>query len=633
MKPLITLSILLLLMILILFSAPVLTEVHINETLTKFSSKEEFSSYISSSPSSYSGFETFGGMRTGLGMGAGDMSVTASVSKSDNAGLESAADNTQSADRYSETNAQVEGVDEADIVKTDGTNIYFSSYPSIKIFKAYPAEELNLSYKISNYGDLFIKTNDMLVLGWNSVENYDKESGASNWKYEFNGSLVDSRMYGDYLYLVIQESINVYTPCPINVMEGVVVNCAEIYRPIRPISADSTYHIVTLNAETGELRDVKSFVGSYGYTTVYMSTQGIYVTYDIQKDMTSEEYVSIFADILPNDVLTNINKILGYEISSYSKRYEIELILQNYYNSLSEDEALRVSTEIYNKIVQYRQDHKRELIKTGIVKVSFLDGFLTVSAVAEIPGRLLNQFSLDEYNDYLRAAVTVGSEETENDVYILNKDLLVAGQITGLGITERIYSARFVGDKGYLVTFKQTDPFYVLDLSDPANPSVKGELKIPGYSSYLHPIDENTMLGIGKEDAYVKISVFDVSNVSNPVETSKYSLEEYWSELLYNHKAFLMDKEKKVFFLPGGNGGYIFSYNGGISLLKTISGYSVRRAVYINDVMYVIADANITAINENTWETIKDIAIESDYPILYEGTVVEGSTGAEGPRN
>ena len=158
--------------------------------------------------------------------------------------------------------------------------------------------------------------------------------------------------------------------------------------------------------------------------------------------------------------------------------------------SLSDDERMRLDNELTNRVSDYYQEHQRELEKTGLVKIGLAN--LKITATGETPGRLLNQFSLDEYEGKLRTAVTIGSSwgilgsmgESANDVYVLDEKLKVIGSIEDLGLDERIYSVRFLADKGYLVTFKQVDPFYVLDLADPNNPQVKGELKIPGYSSY-----------------------------------------------------------------------------------------------------------------------------------------------------
>jgi uncharacterized secreted protein with C-terminal beta-propeller domain len=177
-----------------------------------------------------------------------------------------------------------------------------------------------------------------------------------------------------------------------------------------------------------------------------------------------------------------------------------------------------------------------------------------------------------------------------------------------LGLTERIYSARFIEDKGYLVTFRETDPFYVLDLSDPENPELKGQLKIPGYSSYLHPITKDKILGIGKEGSNVKISLFDVSDPENPKEIAKYNLDEYWSDILNTHHAFLLDEKHQIFFLPGGRGGYIFFYKENkLELKRAVSDISAKRAIYINDYLCIIGENKIVVLNELNWEKIKEL--------------------------
>jgi uncharacterized secreted protein with C-terminal beta-propeller domain len=267
--------------------------------------------------------------------------------------------------------------------------------------------------------------------------------------------------------------------------------------------------------------------------------------------------------------------------------------------SLDRDERLKFENEYWNRLSDYQKKHKRELEKTEIVKVS-LD--LRPLSTGEVPGRLLNQFSLDEYNGYLRVATTVSDT---NDLYILNGNLKIVGKILDYGESERIYAVRFIGDKGYIVTFRQTDPLFVMDLSNPTKPEIKGELKIPGYSSYLHPISNDLLLGVGKEGAYVKISLFDVSNPENPVEKDKYTLKEYWSDILNTHHAFLLDSKHEVFFLPGGNGGYIFSYADGIELVKAVENPAIR-AIYIDDYMYIIGE-KIVVIDENTWKTENEL--------------------------
>ena len=176
-----------------------------------------------------------------------------------------------------------------------------------------------------------------------------------------------------------------------------------------------------------------------------------------------------------------------------------------------------------------------------------------------------------------------------------------------LGLTERIYAARFIGDRAYVVTFRQTDPFYVIDLSNPSAPKMVGELKIPGYSAYLEPIDSDTILGVGRESSQVKVALFDVTNPAMPVEKSKYSLQESWTDVESNHHAFLKDDRHRVVFLPGRQGGYVLSYDGQLSLKAAISGFGVVRAVYLDDYFYIIGDSKISVLDENGWATVKDL--------------------------
>ena len=178
----------------------------------------------------------------------------------------------------------------------------------------------------------------------------------------------------------------------------------------------------------------------------------------------------------------------------------------------------------------------------------------------------------------------------------------IDGKLRGNISLQLIYSARFIGNRGYLVTFKQIDPFFVVDLSNPRKPEVSGQLKIPGYSSYLHPLADNLILGVGKEDQTVKLSLFDVSNPSEPKEVGRYVLSEYWTEILSTHRAFLHDSKHRVFFVPGSAGGYVMSYeNNNLVLRKAVSQINAKRAVYIDDYLYIVGDNEIRVIDEKSW--------------------------------
>jgi hypothetical protein len=179
---------------------------------------------------------------------------------------------------------------------------------------------------------------------------------------------------------------------------------------------------------------------------------------------------------------------------------------------------------------------------------------LRYTGSGSVDGSLLNSFSLDEHQGFLRVLATDGTPWNQSDLsetrltVLAERDgeLVPVGEVGGLGKGEALYSARLIGDRGFAVTFRQVDPFYVLDLSDPANPQVTGELKIPGFSTYLHPVGEHRVLGVGRDatdEGQVlgfKLSLFDVSDPASPVEISTWTLPNAGSPAEYDHHAFQM---------------------------------------------------------------------------------------------
>ncbi|MBO8181303.1 MAG: beta-propeller domain-containing protein [Archaeoglobus sp.] len=522
--------------------------------------------------------------------------------------------------RYSETNVQVLGIDEPDIVKTDGINIYLSNYwiypirfvPEIgretKIITAFPPENLDKKYEIDESGNLLLYGNILIILTHDHISAYNvSEKPEKLWKIDLDSQLVSARLYNGSIFLITRKMIDYYAPCPIKPLEingkPLVVECRDIYHPIPPVYADTTYTVLKVSPETGEVENSISFVGSLSQSVVYMSPNAIYVTYYKTPDQVKlmYDFLKENRDLVSDEVIKRVEKLLNYDISNRAKSVEIQVIIEQYASSLSKDERKKFENEFWNRLSEYRKEHKRELEKTQIVKISLN---LEVKAMGEVPGRLLNQFSLDEYDGYLRVATSLGDT---NDLYVLDKKLKITGSLLDYGENERIYAVRFIGERGYVVTFRQTDPFFVIDLSDPKNPEMKGKLKIPGYSSYLHPLKKDLILGIGKEGGNVKISIFDVSNPEEPKEVSKYTLKEYWSAILQTHHAFLLDPKHEIFFLPASTGGYIFSYKEKLELVKAIDMPAIR-ALYIDDYLYIIGQ-KIVVFNETTWEKVNELEI------------------------
>lgn len=619
------------------------------EKIKKFSSEEEFKTYLQASvieeqASVIEEMENYygGGIRR---MDMMELAVSTATSEA------GAKKETIIPERVSETNVQVLGIDEPDIVKTNGHEIYFSSesfygfrdfskesMPPLvinktKIINAFPPADLASISGIDKTGTLLLDKNNLVIFTNQEIFGYDvsdpkvpKEKW--NIKLENNVSIANSRLYGNKIYLVTKTWIDQSRPCQINLLTingaPLGIKCSEIYHPVAPVPVNTTFVAMVLDPVTGKIEKNISFVGSSDSSVIYMSENGIYITYSYSEGMIKmfSGFIKENQDIFPNWLNEEMEKLEKYDISLQAKLMEFQSILGKYQSSLNNDERMRIENEISNRMSKYYKVHQREMKKTGIVKID-LEKF-DINATGSVPGYPLNQFALDEYKNNLRIATTIGErgnnfgymfggvgrQESANDIYVLDKDLKIQGSIENLGLTERIYSARFIEDQGYVVTFRQTDPFYVLDLSNPKKPELKGKLKIPGYSSYLHPISSDIILGIGKEEnQQMKLSLFDVAEPENPKEIDKYILDEYWSEVLDNHHAFLLDKKHNIFFLSGSKGGYIFSYeNNKFKLVKTIIQISAKRALFINDYLYIAGDDKITILNETDWEKVNELA-------------------------
>ncbi len=625
--------------------------------IKKFASEEEFKQYLAKqeeSQSYYNGMNFSSRAESAIPMATTDMGGMDSIGLSEKTGM-SYSESGQSAGRVSETNVQVAGIDEPDIVKTDGKEIYFSrdriyrrffvdmtgrdyvaSYIKGGTFlvNAFPLDELKNDSKIDKNGSLLLSNNTLIVFS-NKEENYwrgfslitaydvsDKANPKEKWQANLaeREYFKDARLLNGKIYLVTGNYVNQNTPCPIRPLtvgqEEVIINCTDIYYPTVSEPSDSVFNFLVLDATTGKVEKKTSFIGSSDESVFYMSENAMYLTYQIPLDYFEMAFNFIIEnrDLAPNWLIEKLEKVRGYDLSQTTKTTELSQLAEKFMTSLSKDEALAFENEVGNRAEKYYLKNRREFDRTGIVKIDVKD-FSAITGV--VSGHPLNQFSMDEYKGDLRIATTIGDQwfggfrnntKTVSDVYVLDGNLKVIGAVKDLGETERIYAVRFMGDRGYVVTFREIDPFYVLNLADPRNPVVKGELKIPGYSSYLHPLGNHKVLGIGREDSKVKISIFDVSVPENPTEISKYTLNEYWSEALDNHRAFLLDEKHKIFFIPGSKGGYIFGYdNNNLVLKKAISSAMVKRAVYLEDYLYIIDEEGITVFDENNWEKAGEI--------------------------
>ena len=562
--------------------------------------------------------------------------------------------------RVSETTVQIAGVDEPDIVKTDGENIFYSRnswygrpimpmvrngvieaeadrmmiapYPTnpgaTDVISALPPTDLKVNEKITETGDLLLDktTNTLVILAYPKIVAYnvaDEKKPKKLWDLEIpqNSSVVTARLNAGKIYLVTRTWIDNGNPCPVlpfSASKSIVVPCADIYVPVQIEPISDTYNILAVDPASGKVEKKVAFASTGSATTIMMSKDNLFLATQAYSEPTAVmlEVTSTVANkYLSLEATQNINKIKSYEISQSGKLNEVSVLVQNEFNKLSPNARLKTETNFNNDIASEMTKRQRDLETTRIARIAL--STLSIEAVGTVPGSLLNQFSLDEYNGDLRVSTTIGennwfswgrSGESVNDVYVLGADLKKKGEVLDLGKGERIYSTRFMGDQGYVVTFRQIDPFYVLDLGNPNAPRLSGELKIPGYSSYLEKISEDLVLGVGRENNSVKISLFDVSVASAPKEVAKYLLQDEWTEVENNHHAFMLDADNKIFFIPGGQGGYFFSYaNNELKLASTVAQNSVARAIYIDDFYYVIGNDAIKVFDQKTWKEVSKL--------------------------
>jgi inhibitor of cysteine peptidase len=580
--------------------------------LQRFASYQELKDFLNTAPS-YPGYWLWNGGRDALMIKGGAV-------------MYSALDAAEDAPNYSQTNIQVEGVDEADIVKSDGEYIYLAVDNRLIIARAYPPEEAQVLCDLELEGNiegLFINGNRLAVLENGSPVyhvgipdglpySYDYANKATIRVYDVgdraepalkrelsvDGYYVSARMIGEYVYLVISGSAwigedNTGLPRIYGDNGTVEIQPAEIWHSATPDNGYGFTTIMSVNIVNDDEDPIHETLLLGGASTIYVSPSNIYITF-----------------------------------TDWSAGSE----------------------------------------KTSIHRIHIDEGKIEYHATGEVPGRLLNQFSMDEQGEYFRVATTTGNvwggdTRSTNSVYVLDQKLDIFGRVENLAPGEQIYSARFMGSRCYLVTFKKVDPLFVIDLTNPGEPKVLGDLKITGYSDYLHPYDENHVIGIGKEAVAaeegdfawyqgVKISLFDVSDVANPKEIAKYEIGDRGTDspVLYDHKAFLFDRSKNLLVLPVSvveidsseypgepplwaygesvwQGAYVFdiSLEHGLELKGKIahcsgsefgqawyygsSSCSIERSLYIGNVLYTISDQKIKMNDLGTLADIWELSL------------------------
>lgn len=533
----------------------------------------------------------YGGiMRSGVVFTSG---MSATAVKEGSAAMDSAAQKNTSASNntaadYSTTNVQVQGVDEADVVKTDGEYIYYVSEGRIIIMRAYPVKDMKVESTI-NYSDdrfspfeMYVDSKHLVVVGsyYNEVPiTYNdtvKESNNSPVTDKGTASYIHPPTYSRSMVKAIVYDIeNKKNPKQLREIEieGGYVSSRKIDSRIYFVTNKYIDYYLLRNED---IKDKETFS-----TPVYRDSR-------LGKSYVNMDYSKI--SYFPGVIEPNYMIIAGLNIDNLSENLKVQTYLgagQNVYVSENNLYAAAVNYKTEDKVETETQVNGNEKVSiriqpsnynvsTVIYRFSLQDG-IKCTGKGEVPGTTLNQFSMDESNGYFRVATTKGEiwrndeNTSKNNLYVLDESMGISGKIEDIAPGEMIYSVRFMGDRAYMVTFRTVDPLFVIELKDPKNPKILGKLKIPGYSNYLHPYDENHIIGFGKDavevankdekgnvvstSAYylgMKIAIFDVSDVNNPIEEFKTTIGDRGtdSELLNNHRALLFSKEKNLLAFP-----------------------------------------------------------------------------------
>lgn len=542
---------------------------------------------------------------------------------------------TESGGEHSTTNNQVEGVDEADLVKTDGSFIYSISDSKVLISDIRNPEAMSVASEITFEEEmypqqLFLSGDTLVVLGSRysaipfegTIRDYQSHIGlVSVFLYDITdpaapqqlrefgteGNLNNARLANNILYYVT----NVY-PDFWSIEE-------QDNGELRPHTYDSE--------GDGELQPMPlenisilpgSMEGSYSIITAI--------------DLSEPEQ---------NTIATK--GFLGGSEQLYMTEETLYLTASHYMPI--DEQNLEGDTSMAIWMPQFAN--------TEIFKFMLNGTDVQFQASSEVTGTLLNQFSMDEYNGHFRVVTTEGvawdeAAPSKNHLFILDSGMKQVGSVEDLAKGERIYSARFIADMAYMVTFKETDPLFVIDVSAPSSPKVLGELKIPGFSNYLHPLDENHLIGFGYDTKLepvkdgeplvvtggMKISLFDVSDFSIPKEkdTEIIGGRGTYSPLQYDHKALFIHPESDLFGFPvtvyAGEGDNVnFEAQGSMVYTITPEGISetadltakaempyedwetsVQRILSVGDTLFTVANSEVKSYETGSFELLNTLS-------------------------
>lgn len=481
---------------------------------------------------------------------------------------------------YTTTNVQEEGVDEDDFVKTDGNHVYVLTADRLAIVKSWPTEEASEigGYPIEGrprsmflHGDqvivfshLFNNAVESAIAG-NSVTRVtvldvsDRTAPVVVREVDIEGYMTTGRMVDGRVYVVS----NHYSALP-----------GELWGLLSDDALPEPDWSASQEAQDAMRAEARSILEPKVAEIIEAVDLGAVLPEIHDRDsMAAPELMVACDEVYRPSETTQIGvlSVSQLDLNALEAPVTSTSLLADGYIVYGSKTSLYVARTNWGGIWS-----DVDTLSTVIHKFDIAGDAPTYTASGRVDGWLLNQFSMSEWDGHLRVATTdvdgwwtMGEDDVApgSRVTVLKERrgaLQTVGQVTDIAPGERIFSARMFGDVGYLVTFEQVDPLFTLDLSDHANPTIRGELKIPGFSTYLHPVDEDTLLSVGRDgddDGRVfgmAVSLFDVSDFDEPKLAHKFTMGDEngwgWSEALYNHHAFTY--RDGVLTIPANNYGY-----------------------------------------------------------------------------
>ncbi len=594
--------------------------------LSSFQSYSQLQNFVAANAKSASQYERNDGSFSHT-----DSSPVLGVAGPETFAAESATASAVSSPSFTGTNNQVQGVDEPDIIKTDGTHLFVATSDTVAIINAYPPNSTStlstLSFRNANVLGIEIAQNRLLVIDQQSSNLTHIElllyvdSNLSSPQLLDNmsvaGTYVSARLAKGYFYAVVQEPSyefdsegNVTGVMPSMIENGLptILPPSSVYYTANQAQVSYYTLIISINVSSGKESTLSVLTGPS--STIYVSTSNIYVVY--------ANYQEFYADGIPGDVFT------GGVISQYNVQSQ----------------------------------------NSTIIRASYSNGTFGVESAGSVPGTVLNQFSLDEYNNYFRVATSRfttigGTVTTSNDVYVLDMNMSQVSAIQNIAPGENIYAVSFVGDMGYVVTYEQVDPLFAISFQDMMHPVILSALKVTGYSDYLYPLPGGYLIGVGKDAVAsstgnfsyylgLKLSLFHVSLNGSSIEVSRYLIGDRGTDspVLNDHLAFTFDPTRNITVIPvllaevNGNqssaqndppfgndvwqGAYVFNVNtSGFTLLGRVSQYpssqnnsdslnnnlDISRSVIIGNYLYTVSQSEVMVSDLASFSTVATILL------------------------